>query len=113
LSSATLRVADDNEDDRYTLVMRLKREGYRDVVEVDRGRATLDYLAQQHVDLVLLDVMMPEVTGYEVLERMQVDARMRDIPVIMTSALDELSSVVRCIEAGAEDYLPKPFNACS
>src|SRR5947207_8636765 len=61
-------------------------------------------------DLVLLDMMMPGLSGFEVLSRLKADERSRDLPVIMISALDELDSTVRCIEAGAEDYLPKPFN---
>ena len=61
-------------------------------------------------DLVLLDIMMPKLNGYEVLDRMKADDRLRHIPVIMISAVDELDSVIRCIELGAEDYLPKPFN---
>jgi class 3 adenylate cyclase len=62
------------------------------------------------VDLVLLDVMMPDMDGYAVLQRLKADARLRDIPVLMISALDEVASVVRCIELGAEDYLSKPFD---
>jgi len=61
-------------------------------------------------DLILLDVMMPEVNGYDVLERLRANTRLRDIPVIMISAVDEIESVIRCIKLGAEDYLPKPFN---
>ena len=61
-------------------------------------------------DLVLLDIMMPNMNGYEVLEQMKADDKLRHIPVIMISAVDEMDSVVRCIELGAEDYLPKPFN---
>jgi phosphoserine phosphatase RsbU/P len=67
-------------------------------------------LGTRHVDLVLLDVMMPGLNGYDVLERMRADDRLRHVPVIMISALDEVDSVIRCIELGAEDYLAKPFN---
>jgi class 3 adenylate cyclase len=67
-------------------------------------------LRRQGFDLVLLDVMMPEVDGYEVLQQLKADAALREIPVLMISALDEMDSVVRCIELGAEDYLPKPFD---
>jgi sigma-B regulation protein RsbU (phosphoserine phosphatase) len=104
-------VVDDNEDNRYTLVRRLKREGYEDLTVAESGERALDLLAQRTIDLVLLDVMMPGLNGYQVLERMRNDRRTRDIPVIMISALDEIESVVRCIELGAEDYLSKPFNA--
>jgi len=74
------------------------------------GRQALEMVRKQAFDLVLLDVMMPEMDGYQVLQRLKSDATWRDIPVIMISALDEIDSVVRCIEMGAEEYLPKPFN---
>ena len=105
-----LLVVDDNEDNRYTLVMRLKRLGYTNVTTADNGRQALDRLQERKFDLVLLDVMMPELNGYQVLERMRGDGPLRYVPVIMISALDQIESVVRCIELGAEDYLPKPFD---
>jgi len=71
----------------------------------------LELLRSRKFDLVLLDIMMPEMNGYEVLEQMQADAELRQLPVIMISAVGELESVVRCIELGAEDYLAKPFDA--
>ena len=103
-------VVDDNEDNRYTLVRRLRREGYSNVVVAENGRRALDVIETDSVDLVLLDIMMPEMNGYEVLERIKARPSWRDIPVIMISAIDDIDSVVRCIELGAEDYLPKPFN---
>jgi class 3 adenylate cyclase/CheY-like chemotaxis protein len=106
-----LLVVDDNEDNRYTLLRRLKREGYENVDVAENGQHALDRLGGQPYDLVLLDIMMPVLNGYETLERMKSDMRLRTIPVIMISAVDQIESVVRCIEAGAEDYLPKPFNA--
>ena len=106
-----LLVVDDNEDNRYTLTRRLKREGYTNLTTANDGREALEALAGQPFDLVLLDIMMPVMNGYEVLEHINGDEALRDIPVIMISALDELESVVRCIELGAEDYLSKPFNA--
>ena len=105
-----LLVVDDNEDNRYTLTRRLKREGYTNIAVAENGRQALEMVKAQPFDLMLLDIMMPEVNGYEVLERMKADAQMRHVPVIMISAVDELESVIRCIELGAEDYLPKPFN---
>src|SRR6185295_1433662 len=105
-----LLVVDDNEDNRYTLTQRLKRQGYKDIATAVNGREALEMLGKESFDLVLLDVMMPELTGYEVLERMNADARLRQTPVIMISAVDELDSVVRCVKLGAEDYLSKPFN---
>jgi adenylate cyclase len=105
-----LLVVDDNEDNRYTLTQRLKRQGYANLATAQDGREALDLLRTRPFDLVLLDIMMPELNGYEVLAELKADERLRHIPVIMISAVDELDSVVRCIELGAEDYLPKPFN---
>lgn len=105
-----LLVVDDNEDNRYLLVNRLRRLQYTRITEAVNGREALDQLGRADVDLVLLDVMMPELNGYEVLERMRADERLRHVPVIMISALDQVDSVVRCIELGAQDYLTKPFN---
>ena len=110
MNQPSLLVVDDNEDNRYTLIRRLKREGYTNVAEVEDGVSALRLMAERRFDLVLLDVMMPGMTGYEVLEKMSEADTLRDIPVIVISALDEVESAVRCIEAGAEDYLPKPFN---
>jgi CheY-like chemotaxis protein len=109
-SGPALLVVDDNEHNRYTLVQRLRRLGYTNVVTATDGRGALERLGTQDFDLVLLDVMMPELNGYEVLERIRADDRLRHVPVIMISAVDQVESVVRCIELGAEDYLPKPFN---
>jgi DNA-binding response OmpR family regulator len=105
-----LLVVDDNEDNRYTLVQRLRRLGYTDVATAVDGADALTQLDARDFDLVLLDVMMPGLNGYEVLERIRGHDRLRHVPVIMISAVDQVESVVRCIELGAEDYLPKPFN---
>jgi len=109
-ASPAILVVDDNEDNRYVLTRRLKRLGYDNVSVAENGRVALEKIAQQAFDLVLLDIMMPEVNGYEVLERIKADEATRHIPVIMISAIDEIDSVVKCIEMGAEDYLSKPFN---
>lgn len=110
-AAASILVVDDNEDNRYTLVERLKRLGYSGIETAENGRQALEMLAERNFDAILLDVMMPGINGYEVLERLRSDAKMGDVPVIMISAVDQLESVVRCIELGAEDYLFKPFNA--
>ncbi|MCF8478692.1 MAG: response regulator [Pseudolabrys sp.] len=102
-------VVDDNASNRDVLARRLSREGHDVVTAVD-GAAALDLCRRLVFDLVLLDLIMPEIGGYEVLQRLKADERTKHIPVIVISALDELDSVVRCIEAGAEDYLPKPFD---
>ncbi len=107
---AALLVVDDNEDNRYALTRRLAREGYTNVATAVDGRQALELLHGKSYDLVLLDIMMPNVNGYEVLETMKADDTLRHVPVVMISAVDEIDSVVRCIELGAEDYLPKPFN---
>ena len=91
-----LLVVDDNEDNRYTLMRRLKREGYTNVTFAENGQVALDRLAEQPFDLVLLDIMMPVLNGYETLERIKSDMRLREIPVIMISAVDEMDSIVRC-----------------
>jgi adenylate cyclase len=108
-ASSHILVVDDNLSNRDLLSRRLMREGYR-VIAVENGEAALAVTAADSFDLVLLDMMMPGLSGFEVLCRLKADARTRHLPVIIISALDELDSAVRCIAAGAEDYLPKPFN---
>jgi class 3 adenylate cyclase len=106
---ANVLVVDDTEMNRDMLCALLAADGHRTAV-AENGKLGLQALNDNSYDLVLLDVMMPEMNGYQVLERMKSSARLRDIPVIVLSALDEIGSVVRCIELGAEDYLPKPFD---
>lgn len=107
---ARILVVDDVEDNREVLRRRLSREGYA-VETAANGREALSRIAAEPFDLVLLDVLMPEVDGYAVLQQLKSNPATRDIPVIMISALDDMPSVVRCIERGAEDFLPKPFDA--
>ena len=94
---------------RIMLSRYITKLGYRSSL-AENGRQALEKLQGEPFDLVLLDVQMPEMDGYAVLEHMKATPRLRDIPVIMISAVEELESVVRCIELGAQDYLPKPFN---
>lgn len=107
--SGYVLVVDDIEANRDVLARRLRREGFRVAVAAG-GRRALQMLAKEDFDLVLLDLMMPDLNGLEVLARLKADERLRQVPVIMISALDEAEGVIRCIEAGAEDYLPKPFD---
>jgi serine phosphatase RsbU (regulator of sigma subunit) len=107
--ASTILVVDDNELNRDLLSRRLKRDGHT-VIVAEHGRAALDRLAEQPFDLVLLDIMMPELTGYEVLEIMKGDAALAHIPVVMITAATEEESIVRCLGLGADDHLPKPFN---
>ena len=104
-----LLVVDDNKVNRILLARGL--EGYGHKVETaENGKQALEKLRADSFDLVLLDIEMPEMNGYQVLETCLQDPELRNIPIIMTSSLDEIDSVVRCIELGAEDYLNKPVN---
>ena len=109
VETGDILVVDDNAANREMLSRRLARVGHR-VHVVANGTDALALLRQQPIDLVLLDVLMPEMSGYDVLRRLTADDALREIPVVMISALDEMDSVVRCIELGAQDYLPKPFD---
>jgi DNA-binding response OmpR family regulator len=102
-------VVDDLADNRELLDRRLRRQGYL-VDTAENGRVALEMISTGDFDLILLDIMMPEVDGYEVLRRVKANPATRDIPVVMISAVEEIQSVVRCIEGGADDYLPKPFD---
>jgi CheY-like chemotaxis protein len=108
-TGGAILVVDDNELNRDLLSRRLRRDGHV-VTVAEHGRAALDRMAKEPFDLVLLDIMMPELTGYEVLEIIKADAGLRDIPVVMITAATEEESIVRCLSLGAEDHLPKPFN---
>jgi signal transduction histidine kinase len=105
----SLLVVDDNESNRELLTRILVRQGYK-VLAAENGHRALDLIWTHQFDLVLLDFMMPDLDGYEVLGRMQADELRRHIPVIMISGLDDLGTLVRCIERGADDYLTKPFD---
>jgi adenylate cyclase len=109
LQPGSVLVVDDNEMNRDMLCSLLEADGHKTSVAED-GRIGLELIKTKPYDLVLLDVMMPEMDGYQVLQHLKSDSSLRDIPVIVLSALDEIGSVVRCIELGAEDYLPKPFD---
>jgi two-component system sensor histidine kinase/response regulator len=104
-----LLVVDDDVTNREVLSRQLARQGHL-VLTASSGREALRLVQEHAFDLVLLDIMMPDMDGYEVLGRLKADERLRHIPVVMISALNEVQSVVRCIEAGAEDYLAKPFD---
>jgi len=105
----SLLVVDDNEMNRDLLTRRLERQGYQVTVAVD-GLQALEILDQADFDLILLDIMLPVMNGYQVLEHLKADESLSQVPVIITTALDEADGKARCIELGAEDYLTKPFN---
>ncbi len=108
--SGRILAVDDNAENLEVLARRLERHGLN-VTKTTNSLEALEILRSRGFDLVLLDVMMPLLDGHSVLLQMKADPALRDIPVIMISALDEMESVARCIEAGAEDYLPKPLNS--
>jgi adenylate cyclase len=109
VTKANVLVVDDDSVNRLLLARSLEHEGHRSTTAEDGDRA-LELLHADSFDVVLLDVLMPRVDGFEVLAQMQADSELRRIPVIMISALEDIENVVRGIEHGAEDYLPKPFN---
>ena len=102
-------IVDDTPDIRELLSVQAEMMGL-ETVTASNGRIALEMMRSRPFDLILLDIMMPEVNGYQVLQEMNTDPDLRRIPVIVISALGELESVVRCIELGADDYLIKPFN---
>ena len=108
-SRGTLLAVDDNPQNRELLKRMLERQGYS-VTMAANGEECLQLLTEQRFDLVLLDVIMPGLSGFDVLSRIRTSEEWRNIPVIVVSALDESSAAIRCIEMGAEDYLPKPFD---
>jgi two-component system cell cycle response regulator len=103
-------VVDDNRLNRMLLGRALTELGV-EPVEAENGLRALEIMAETPVDVVLLDLLMPVLDGYATLKRLRADDALRHIPVIVITAVDELDSVVRCIEMGATDYLPKPFDA--
>ncbi|MGQ0764650.1 MAG: response regulator [Gemmatimonadota bacterium] len=106
---ARILVVDDLEDNRSVLERRLSRQGHA-VVCATGGREALELVDRERFDLILLDVIMPDLDGLSVLQRLKESPATRDIPVLMISALDNEATVVRCIECGAEDHLGKPFD---
>jgi class 3 adenylate cyclase len=104
-----LLVADDNKVNRLLLTRTLELQGHR-VSSAENGRVALAMLRAEHFDLLLLDMEMPEFDGFQVLEQLVADPDLKDLPVLVTSSLEGLAHVVRCIELGADDYLPKPVN---
>ena len=103
-------VVEDEEFNRTLILRHLKKEGYDNVDVAENGKQAVDLSRSNDYDLVLLDIEMPELDGYGVLEQLKSDMRLRDIPVIMISSIDDMNSIVKCIELGADDYLPKPFD---
>ncbi|HEY4373465.1 MAG TPA: diguanylate cyclase [Burkholderiales bacterium] len=110
-AAMSLLIVDDDEMNRYTLARRLRRDGYDRVAMAGNGVEALAAMRQDSFDLILLDIMMPELDGFGVLEAMRADNNLKSMPVIVISASDDTVNFVRAIELGAVDYLTKPFDA--
>src|SRR6202049_709275 len=108
--SPALLIVDDNENNRYTLQMLLETDGHERIASASGGAEAMSLIEKQKFSLVLLDMMMPDLNGDEVLRMIKSNPDTRDIPVIMISADTDTENVSKCIELGADDYLPKPFN---
>jgi len=102
-------VVDDHKTNRLKMSFAVKKEGH-EVETAENGLEAMEMLKARPFDLVLLDIMMPVMDGYEVLQRMKADSRLRDIPVLVISSMQEMESIVKGIQMGAEDYLPKTFD---
>jgi two-component system sensor histidine kinase/response regulator len=107
--SARLLIVDDNKVNRLLLSRSVELLGHR-IALAENGRIALDKLRKEPFDLLLLDIEMPELDGFAVLEQLKVDPKLRNVPVIVTSSIEGLDNIIRCIELGAEDFLPKPVN---
>jgi len=107
--SARLLIVDDNKVNRLLLSRSVELLGHR-IALAENGRVALDKLRNEPFDLLLLDIEMPELDGFAVLEQLKADPKLRDLPVIVNSSIEGLDNIIRCIELGAEDYLPKPVN---
>ena len=105
----SILIADDNEANRDVLSRRLEKQGYT-VATASDGQQALDMMALEDFDLLLLDIMMPAMDGYDVLKKMRMDPKLGTLPVIVLTADNESSNVIHCIELGANDYLVKPFD---
>lgn len=107
--AARLLIVDDNKVNRLLLARNLQLQGHRTTL-AENGRVGLELLRKEAFDLLLLDIEMPEMDGFAVLEELKGDPHLRDLPVIVASSVERFDNVVRCISLGAEDYLPKPLN---
>lgn len=107
--NGNILIVDDNELNRKILSRHLVRQGH-EIKTASEGEEAMELIQKNNFDIIILDIMMPKVNGYQVLERLKADEHLRNIPVIVISALENMESVIRCIELGAEDYLPKTFD---
>jgi adenylate cyclase len=110
VKTQNLLVVEDEVFNRQLIVRQLNQEGYENVEAVGDGREALDILRSKPIDLVLLDLELPVLDGFGVLQELKADMRLREIPVLMISGQDEQENVIKCIELGAQDFLRKPFD---
>lgn len=103
-------IVDDDEDNRFALRRRLRRSGYKNITTAENGREALERVAEQPFDLILLDIMMPEIDGFEVCRTLKGNDETRLIPIVIMTALDAVDDRIKGIEAGADDFLTKPLN---
>jgi CheY-like chemotaxis protein len=103
-------IADDNQQNCELLDAYLSDEGYEISMAFD-GQQTLDSVAESQPDLILLDIMMPRLSGYEVCQQLKQDKQTRDIPILMVTALAEKADIEKAVEAGCDDFLSKPVNS--
>ena len=109
MSKEKILIVDDDKINRILLTTNLEEQGYT-VVSAENGRKALDCMFQEDFDLVLLDLVMPKMDGYQVLKEVKKDPHLKNIPIIIISAQDETENLVKCLEIGAVDYIPKPFD---
>jgi CheY-like chemotaxis protein len=110
IKDANILIVDDTQIMRALMGKHLRSTGFNNVAEVEDGSQAIDYVEQNPVDFMLLDIMMPVMDGYETLERLKESGKLDSIAVVMVTAVDEIEAVARCIELGAADYMPKLFN---
>lgn len=109
LSGSRILIADDNEQNRELLDAYLADEDFEILMAAD-GQETLEVVDSSQPDLILLDIMMPRMSGYEVCEKLKSDAEKRKIPVLMVTALNEMGDIEKAVNAGCDDFLTKPVN---
>lgn len=109
LSGSRVLIADDNEQNRELLDAYLADEGY-EILMANDGQETIDAVGVNQPDLILLDIMMPRMSGYEVCEQLKANPELRDIPVLMVTALNEMGDIEKAVKAGCDDFLTKPVN---
>ncbi|MEI7848630.1 MAG: HD domain-containing phosphohydrolase [Chloroflexota bacterium] len=105
----SILLAEDNKFNRLRLSQQLEKQGHR-VEQVENGQQAMDLIRKKSFDLLLLDIIMPVMDGYQVLEQLNADVNLRNLPVIVISGVDEMESIIRCVQMGADDYLPKPVD---